>query len=506
MKNRFLFINILIAMMSLSLSACGNPGSNLEDALIIDIYASNDIHGQIEESGGRMNIASYCTFMKKMSTNENTLLLDQGDSWQGSIYSNYNHGALINDVMAEAHIDARTVGNHDFDWGVEYLKANTARSYNGYTVPVLAANVYDYDFINKTPGNTQQVDIGRKSVTYTLENGLKVGIVGVIGEHQITTITSSYVQDIAFINHINVIKEVANQLRNEGCDIVIATAHTGQEDLIGKGLADCVDLVLCGHTHQSETYHEGNLYYAQFGAYNYSIGHIQLAFNPKTKKVVKTDIETYDEYRINNVINGKYDANIVSIIDSYNQECYAEASTVVASNVYGTFSRGEHASNLMCNAILDEAIKEGYEDVIFSYCNNGRDSLPPYSWTYADLYETFPFDNIVYIAEIKGSDIAYEVERYNYVCFNDSFDGCYEYNKTYKIAVLDYLLYHTNEERYYDYFRSFNGEVIGQLNDNYRIILKNWLIENGYSSGNQISRNDFTSSNAKFDKDRFTQI
>ena len=461
--------------------------------LTVDIYATNDIHGQIESDGYRMSLATLGTYMKRRSQDDNTLLIDQGDSWQGSIYSNYNRGALVNDVMCAAHYDARTVGNHDFDWGVDALKANTARSYNGYTIPVLAANVYDYNFSTKTEGSVFQSDIGQKTVTYTLENGLKVGIVGIIGRDQITSITSSYVQDICFKAHIPIIKEEATKLRNEGCDIVILSAHTGQEDLTGNGLNEYIDLALCGHTHQRESTSESGVYYTQFGAYANNIGHIELTYDLESKSVTKTVIDSLSRSQIENSIIAP-DSEISSIINKYNSECSAEAEVVLANNVTSSFSQSGESVNLMCRAIMDRCIDEGYNDVILSYCNTARKALPYGMWKYSDIYNSFPFDNTVYIVNIKGSDILREVKGYNNVCYNSSFDYQINPNNYYKIACLDYLLFHTNDSRYYDYFRYFDGVTVGELNDNYRVILREWLLDNGYASGKTLSPYDYSSS------------
>ena len=388
--------------------------------LTVDIYATNDVHGQIESDGNRMSIAYLGSYMKNKSKDDNTLLLDQGDSWQGSIYSNHNRGALVNDVMTAAHYDARTVGNHDFDWGVEPLIANTARAYNGYTIPVLAANVYDYNFSTKTEGTNFQSDIGQKTVTYTLENGLKVGIVGIIGQDQITSITSSYVQDICFKNHIPIIKEEATKLRNEGCDIVILSAHTGQEDLAGNGLENYVDLALCGHTHRYETDNEGDLYYAQFGAYNERIGHIQLTYDLSTRSVINTSISAISKSQVENSVIAP-DSEISSIVNSYNDECREEAEVLLA-NKTESFSQSEQAANLMCKAMMDKCISEGYNNVVLAYCNTARKALPYGMWKYSDIYTSFPFDNVVYIVTVKGSDILNEVRSYNNVCYNSTFN------------------------------------------------------------------------------------
>lgn len=478
--------------------------SPVEGTFTVDIYASNDIHGQINEESGRMNIATYGTFMKEKGEFENTLTLDQGDSWQGSIYSNYNHGQLVNDIMSIAKIDARTVGNHDFDWGLNCIKANTARSYNGYKVPVLAANVYDYNFSTKTEGTTQQEDIGQKTITYTLDNGLKVGIVGVIGENQITSISSNYVQDIYFKDHISVIKEEATNLRNDGCDIVIATVHAEQEDVMGNSLSNYVDLVLCGHSHEYETANEGDLYYAQFSSNNQYIGHIQLTYDASSQKVTNTSIEPLSKNQVSNSITS-LDSDMVNLVKTYSDECDTEANTVVASNA-DYFDKNELAVNLMCEAMMDEVKNEGYNDVILSYCNQARHYLSSGSWTYADLYSAFPFDNTVYIVSVKGSDILNQVKKNNNVCFADGFDKQIKSNQYYQIACLDYLLYHTNTSRYYNYFPSFDGTTVGHLNNNYRVILKNYLIDNSYNTGKHLSSDNYSSSLDKFNRSLLTSV
>lgn len=466
--------------------------------LTLDVYATNDIHGQIESDTYRLDLATLGTFMKSKGQEDNTLLLDQGDSWQGSIYSNFNRGALVNDVMSIAQYDARTVGNHDFDWGLDALKANTARSYNGYTIPVLAANVYDYNFSTKTEGNTLQTDIGQKTVKYALKNGLTVGIVGIIGQDQITSITSSYVETICFKNHVPIIKEEATRLRNEGCDIVILSAHTGQESLTGNGLEDYVDLALCGHTHMNETTNEGDLYYAQFGSYANSVGHITLTYDLSTKKVSNTNIVTMSKNQVQNSVSA-IDSQISQVVNQYNSECSAEANVVLASNA-DSFAKGSEAVNLMCQAIMDRCISEGYNNVILSYCNTARKDLPSGTWTYADIYNSFPFDNTVYIVNVKGSDILNEVKKFNNVCYNTSFNYYIDSNQYYQIACLDYLLYHTNSNRYYNYFNSFTGVTVGELSKNYRIILREWLLANGYNSGKALNSGDYSNSVDRFNR------
>ena len=469
----------------------------------LTVYSSNDFHGKIQENGDEVGLAKYATFFKNKSAQENTLLIDSGDSWQGSAYSNLNYGNLVNDVMIEAGWDVRTVGNHDFDWGVDALKANTARQYKGKTLTTLAANIYDYNFDTKQFGDTQQSEIGDKTATFILENGLKVGVVGVIGYSQITSINSLYTHDIGFKNHINTIKEEATNLRNTGCNIVIASCHTGEEEIKGYGLEDYVDLVLCAHTHRYEVSTENGLTFAQFSSNGRMAGEITLSFDTGLNSVVHTNVNSYYSSDIKDAVTS-IDSTINSLINASITTSDAIASEVVANNVTGDFTRGYTLEPLMTQAVYDTAIAEGYTDIICSYVNDARcNYVTPTDGklTYADIYEAFPFDNTVYIIEITGREVMNELNKYNYACFSQDFlDGgkLIETGKKYKIACLDYLAFHTDDSRYYNYFDDNNGNYLGTLTDNYRIILKNWLADKGYNSGTELNPYNFNRNYYKY--------
>lgn len=461
----------------------------------IEVYSTNDFHGAVEEEYNNMGLGKWATYLNNKGKQINTLLLDQGDTWQGSIYSNYNHGELITDVMNYIKFDARSVGNHDFDWGVERIASNTARSYNGYSTPVLAGNVYDYTFDTKTVGTHQQSDLGVKSIYYTLENGLKVGILGGIGKDQITSICSLYTKDICFTDHIEFIKSEATYLRDTiHCNLVIASIHTGQASVMYNGLSSYIDLVLCGHTHEEEYANEGSLYYVQSLGYGQSIGHTTLTYDTVNKEVTNTSVEYISAADVKNEITA-VDTTIENLINTYNAQCSSAANQVVASNVSGSWYSSEQMPNLMCKAIYDEAVKEGYTGVLLGYVNSARKSKYESSWTYADLYDCFPFDNAVFIADITGKEFKYEIKKHNNIYRSSSFtDASIIDDQTYKIAVIDYVYFHTNSDRDYDYFSQTGGSSTVTLNKNYREILRDWLIENHYNTGASLSASSYSSS------------
>ncbi len=471
----------------------------------IEIYATNDIHGHIYADSEGCGVGKLMTYLYDQKQNPNTLLLDQGDTWQGSIYSNYNHGACITDVMNFVHYDARSVGNHDFDWGPSYIAQNYQREYNGYTTPVLAGNVYDYNFDTRVVGTAQQSQLGGKSITYTLPNGIKVGILGGIGSDQITSINTLYVKDLIFKDHIAFIKEEATHLRNDlHCDVVICSIHTGQSSVLGNNLADYVDLVLCGHTHDVETANEGSIWYAQAGCNTEGVNHITLTYDFDQADVINTSIDFISHSSIESAVT-TINPTINNIINTYADQCNAAANVVVANNVNGQFKSNGSLPNLMCRAIYDQCVSEGYDDVILTNVNVARADAPYNSWTYADLYEAFPFDNVVYIAEITGYELINQVNGRNYRYINPNYTNReIQGTAKYKIAVLDYLYFHTNSDRYFDYFSYTGGTSTKTLSKNYREILRDWLISNGYDDGLELDYSDFVGD--QYAKNQFTLV
>ena len=247
-----------------------------------------------------------------------------------------------------------------------------------------------------------------------------------------------------------------------------------------------------------------NLFFIQSSAYTESIGHITLTYNYEQEDVVQTACEWIEANEIKNKIQ-TINPTIQQIVNSYNQECEGVANEVLARNVDGEFSSSREYPNLMCKAIMDQCIIEGHNDVILSYVNKARDSNYNYTWTYADLYQAFPFDNTVYITEITGDELLRQVKKYNYICRNSSYtNNEINRNSKYKIAVLDYLYFHTDEYRDYDYFPTSADTSTITLTKNYREILRDWLRAGGYTNGG-LKASDYSNSLWQFNRNAFVE-
>ncbi|MCD8204416.1 MAG: 5'-nucleotidase C-terminal domain-containing protein [Coprobacillus sp.] len=439
--------------------------SKLEGEITLDIFANGDQHGVLEETKYEGNtlpsMPEYVSFIKdEMSRCEGeTLLISNGDLWQGTYESNFNYGALLNEIIEEAGYSSFTLGNHEFDWGQEVIKDNMKSS----SLPYLAANVVYED-------NGEIVNYAQP---YTIEEkgGLKIGIIGIIGRSQFTSITSTMVEDIDFLSEENVVKEYSDILRSTyKCDIVIVSMHAGTsaERSLIRSLGTTsdvsgskyVDAVFTAHDHGAATGTFGNTPYVNSGNNNQNLSHIQLIYkNGEVTCPVYENISTENVYQ-----DYEEDIETRGLIDSYCDEEIKSKGSEVAGTIDKDFSDTKEVPNMMAEALYGYAINEGY-DVDLAIVNDGRAKLYEGEVTYSNLLDAIPFFNKTVIMEVSGIEMS-NVGKSNYYYAPDpSREFNKTYTDTYTVAIYDYLAYHQSTSKIYDNFNYSleNYKVIDEL-------------------------------------------
>lgn len=459
----------------------------IQNTQTVSLYAINDFHGKVER------IAQFGTYLKELKQKSNTVLLNSGDMFQGSLASNYNYGSLLTDCMDNIGFDSFTYGNHEFDWGLDVMRALSQKS----TTPFLGANIYNWDAETREWGDFAS-DLAREYTTVTLESGVKVGIIGVIGKDQITSISSNLVQTIGFKDPEEIIPPLAEKLRDEeGCHAVVVSLHAPQDALVGTEVEKYVDAVFCGHSHKKEKTINNGVPYVQGGSYGSNVSKITLRVSNNSVSCNYYDNISYSS-------SWKEDAEIKAIVDEYAKETDALAVTELAV-ASAKLDRYSSMPTLVCRAIAEYAMDCGY-DVDIAVCNYARSHINGGTITYEKLYNAIPFDNIVYVAEVSGRDLINSAKN-NYVwringdAFND--------NGVYKVAIIDYVLFHQDADREYNYFPSAfqNGRQPIALSRkdgkfyNYREITRDFLLE---AKNVDVSEYDIES-NARANRDRLTQ-
>lgn len=470
----------------------------------INIYAFNDFHGAVKQTDEEAGIKALGTFFKEKSQQNNTLILDQGDTWQGSLESNYEYGAIVQDVFNYAGVSLRTVGNHDFDWGLDHLENTNNRKLEDDYIPVLAANVYDY--ANGVNGTTQQSRYGKEYAIFTLDNGIRVGVIGVIGDDQISSICSKFVDTICFTDYLEKTYELSDYLRTKkACDVIVVSAHEPATNMAHTGLIGgspvsnnrYADLILGGHTHYRQEETVGGVKSVQWASNGQSTGLVSLKYDFAHNCLLddKVTVNTYNANYLKTYYQNT-ESTIEEMVDNYLAITEPVASEVLSANFSGSFDTTS-LGYLMSEAIFDAVKSAGYT-VDFAVTNYARTYFNGTTFTYGDLFKSFPFDNQIIIMDINSPTSNNSLHHNMTYRENTSI----EVNQFghYKIAVIDYIGLHQNTNRQYDYFPgSYNLEVFNpEPTENpptYRDILKDYLLKNPTKS---FDSSNYASSNSHF--------
>lgn len=216
----------------------------------LTILHVNDTHSYLEPvrsgdlagMGGALERVAYIDSVKKADGAENVLLLHAGDFSQGTSYYAEFGAPLMVKVLNAIHYDVATLGNHEFDNGIEALGAALA----GCQVPIVVCN---YDF--------SSFEMGKYIKPYVIveKAGKKIGVVGVL-----CSLASMVQGDIANrlveLDMVSSLQSAVDELRPQ-CDMVIALTHIGYTEHNPGDMTDpmlCaatrgIDLFVGGHSH-----------------------------------------------------------------------------------------------------------------------------------------------------------------------------------------------------------------------------------------------------------------
>lgn len=189
--------------------------------------------------GGFLRRAAMIDQMRK--EDKELLLLDSGDFSQGSPYYTMFKGDVETELMNIMGYDAATIGNHEFDFGLD----NMARLFKKVNFPIVCAN---YDFTGTV------VEGLVKPYVVIKRKGIKIGIFGLSPKLE-GLVMASTCAGVKYLDPIKTANDIADKLKNEEkCDVVICLSHLGWDE---AGLNDMemmaktrnIDLVLGGHSH-----------------------------------------------------------------------------------------------------------------------------------------------------------------------------------------------------------------------------------------------------------------
>ena len=235
---------LIVAVVTAMLVACSGASAQK-----LTIMHFNDTHSHLEPEragksagrGGVIERAALVDSVRNAVGRRNFLLLHAGDFNQGTSYYTTLGGMLEVGLVNALGYDVVTLGNHEFDDGIEHLGRRLA----GLKCPVVCSN---YDF--------SQFELGKYVKPYVVlkRGGMRIGIFGMLTD--ITKVVERTIADrLPKLDDVETANRWASYLKNEKkCDIVIALTHLGieNEDFMDQDLVRAtrnIDLVVGGHSH-----------------------------------------------------------------------------------------------------------------------------------------------------------------------------------------------------------------------------------------------------------------
>ena len=268
----------------------------------ITILHTNDVHSHIDpfpendpinpNSGGVVARSNLINFIKK--GNPNTLVLDAGDVFQGTPYFNFFEGEVELKLMSKMGYNASTLGNHEFDNGIEKL----AKSLKHANFSFLNSN---YTFKNTALEN--------KISKYKIFNvdGIKIGVFG-LGIELNGLVEKKLYTGINYLDPVEISIDITNELKfNHNCDLIICLSHLGFSyskdknimcDLVLAKKTRNIDLIIGGHTHtflekpiQIKNLDDKNVLINQVGCFGINLGKIDFYFSDEKIKESSDNIK-----------------------------------------------------------------------------------------------------------------------------------------------------------------------------------------------------------------------
>ncbi len=396
------------------------PSVRGADGKQVTILYTNDFHSAIDPipaywmpgSPRLGGAAELCGLVDEIREREDTVFLfDTGDMFTGML-SFLTKGEALMEMMASCGYDAMAIGNHEFDYGAD----NFLKQMNRVAFPVLGANIHykgtDHPY----------------SRPYTIleRNGVRLGVIGVIGQDARSVALPSGITHLEFEDPIPVVRELVRQLRPE-VDLIVVLAHQGKTgpmqsdaeahpevqrdfdaDIELCGAVEGIDVFVGGHAHRGiETpfVHPktGTLIVQTYG-YGTRLGYLKL--NLEDGKVVSHEGELLKVWsdRV------KPDPVVAAKMDQYRRQVAGEIGEVLAEAKI-RLVRDYRAESPLGDFVTDVMRSHSGAEIAITNAGGLRDDLPEGPVTKGDVLDALPFENSVVTMEMTGRQILEVLEQ-----------------------------------------------------------------------------------------------
>jgi 5'-nucleotidase len=413
----------------------------------ISIIGTNDVHGALSadtEAGGIVTVSAYVDALRRARAADGgaVLVIDAGDMWQGTLESNLVEGAAVVAAYNAMDVTAAAIGNHEFDFGPvgenaipigpgEDPRGNLKTRAREAEFPLLAANLIDIETAAPVAWDNVQPSVMVEAA------GIKVGIVGVLTSRALTTTIAANTGGLRVAPLADTISAEARRLREAGAALVIVAAHAGgkctdfsdQQDLSSCEMnaeimrvarqiePGHVDHIVGGHNHNPIAHVVNTIAITSNYSKTHSFGRVDIRFDRARQSVVSREVhppqrtapgtrDTYEGYPL--IAN----PDVERIALAATARAQALKNERLGVTLTGPFDLKPDIESALGNLMTEAMLSSFDADIAIHNVFGGiRSGLPAGDLTYGDVFEMFPFDNIVSIHELSGRDLRTVIAR-----------------------------------------------------------------------------------------------
>jgi 5'-nucleotidase len=339
----------------------------------------------------------------------NSILVDGGDQFQGTLFYTYYKGALAAEMMNKLGYDAMTVGNHEFDDGPEVL----AGFMSAVNFPVLLSNA---------DVSGEPLLAGKLAKSTIIERGgQKIGLIGLTPED--TDELASPGENITFYDPAMAVAEQVAKLQDNGVNKIIVLSHSGYAvDQRVAAAVPGIDVIVGGHSNTllSNTNERaagayptmvGNTAIVQAYAYGKFLGELNVTFNDAGEIVTATgEPIVMDGTVAEDAATVARIAEAAAPLDEIRNKVVAEAATEIGGDRAVCRAMECSMGNLIADAMLDRVKDQGVEIAI----QNGggiRASIDAGPITMGEVLTVLPFQNTLSTFQVDGKTLVEALEN-----------------------------------------------------------------------------------------------
>jgi 5'-nucleotidase/UDP-sugar diphosphatase len=377
-------------------AACetGNPTVKTDSQVQIEPFTltvlyTGDEHGWMAgEESGRGAAELTGLWAARYSDSEAVLTFSGGDNWTGPAISTWFEGQGMVEVMNAMGYAASTIGNHEFDFGLDVLQARL----NQAVFPYLGANIrYKSD-------GTVPTDLGIQPYTLVEVAGLKIGLVGLANADTPSVTNPKIVEDFDFLDNAETLREIVPEVRQAGADLIFVPSHLCTWELapLARDVAD-LGITLFGGGHCHEEYAG-----VVAGSVILAAGSNLRAYAYASFEISSPEVAILDaDYGVEQNSGGTPDPQMAEIVVHWQARTDEELDVVIGYLQHEIPQQSEEMA-----ALTTESWLWAYPaDVALTNWGGMRDRIPAGEITYSSIISVMPFNNVLVEVKLTGDQL-----------------------------------------------------------------------------------------------------